>query len=331
MRSLYEQLIRPLLFLLPPEAAHEVACGAASWLPRADCEGDAFEWRGLRFPNRIGLAAGMDKDARFLAHLQRLGFGFLEAGTVVPEPQPGNPKPRVFRLREDEGVVNWKGLDSRGVARFAERLRAARPRLRVPVGASLGKNAATPERDAIADYERCLHRLLGLADYFVANLSCPNVPGDAAVQDASTCRALVERLRRACDKPLLVKLSPDLAPPDQLAVAEAALAAGADGLVAVNTTAARPAGLRSRRAAERGGLSGRPLFPLALRSVETLRRRFPDDCLLIGCGGVGSVADAQAMLDAGADLVQIFTALVYRGPTLVRALAQGLRGGAPAD
>ena len=285
----------------------------------------------MRFPNRIGAAAGLDKDAVAVKGLARLGFGFVEVGTVTPKPQAGNPRPRLFRLAEDRAVVNRMGFNSAGVDALVANLKRYGPSTGVPVGVNIGKNLHTPLADAIDDYRLCLAAVYDVADYITVNLSSPNMPGLRSLQAAAAAQSLVAELtafgarlaqaRNATAKPLFVKVAPDLAPADLDATATAVLDAGASGLVAVNTTLSRPSTLRSRDAGGQGGLSGKPLFPLALDAVGRLRRRIGDNAALIAAGGIGSRADADAMFNAGADLVQLYTALVYEGPGLVRRLA----------
>ena len=328
-------LLRRLLFALPPETAHGaalVALRAAGTLPRPSPRRRDIEVLGLRFPNRLGVAAGLDKDAVAPAGLARLGFGFVEIGTVTPRPQRGNPRPRLFRLAEDQALINRMGFNSAGAAEVAANLGRARNRLDVPVGVNIGKNRATPVRDAARDYAACLAAVYDVADYVTVNLSSPNTPGLRDLQSATRARALVAGLidvreRLAADrggavKPILVKLAPDLAAADLDGTAQAVVAAGADGFVAVNTTVARPATLRSPNAVQDGGLSGVPLLPRATDTVRRLRSSVGPDLAIIGVGGVATAADVVAMLASGADLVQIYTALVYMGPALARRLTK---------
>ena len=328
------RLLRPLLFALPPESAHALALAAlralGAWRHPVQTDEAPVEVLGMRFPNRLGVAAGFDKDAVAVAGLARLGFGFVEVGTVTPQPQVGNPKPRLFRLTEDRAVVNRMGFNSAGIDKVVANLGRARDGIRIPVGVNIGKNLHTPPAGAVEDYGACLAAVYDLADYVTINLSSPNTPGLRELQAAPSARALVAELaalrdrlaseRGAIAKPLLVKVAPDLAPADLDATAMAVLEAGASGLVAVNTTMARPRALRSRHAAELGGLSGKPLFPLALDAVGRLRKRIGDSAVLIAVGGIDSTADAQAMFSAGANLVQVYSALVYAGPRLARRL-----------
>ena len=327
--------LRPLLFALPPESAHTAALlglrALGAWPARRQTAGASVEVQGLRFPNRVGVAAGLDKDAIAVTGLARLGFGFVEVGTVTPQPQVGNPKPRLFRLTQDRAIVNRMGFNSAGVDRLVANLRRHRSRTCIPVGVNIGKNLHTPIANAVSDYRACLEAVYDWADYVTVNLSSPNTPGLRTLQAASAAHALVaelaalrdrlSRARGAAAKPLFVKVAPDLAPADLEATATAVLEAGANGLVAVNTTFARPDTLRSRYAAEQGGLSGKPLFPKALDTIGRLRQRIGADAVLIAVGGIDCPADVQAMLRAGADLVQVYSALVYEGPSLARRLA----------
>ncbi len=285
------------------------------------------ELHGLAFPNRIGVAAGLDKNAVAAAGLERLGFGFVEVGTVTPRPQPGNPRPRLFRLTEDGALINRLGFNSLGMHSVASNLARLRRHARIPIGVNIGKNRDTPTQEAHRDYLACFAVLHELADYVTINLSSPNTPGLRDLQAPASAAALVSSLVTERDRlasgralPLLVKVAPDLASEDLEATAIAARDAGADGFVAVNTTLSRPPSLRSRHASQSGGLSGRPLFTLAEETVRRLRAAVGPEPLLIGVGGVADASAVEAMRAAGADLVQVYTELVYRGPRLVREL-----------
>ena len=336
-RSVYRYL-RPLLFALPPETAHALTLaalrcyGVGRSRPRTEPQ---VRVMGLDFPNRVGLAAGFDKDGIAVAGAARLGFGFIETGTVTPRPQPGNPKPRLFRLREDAALINRMGFNNAGTAALAANLHRQRRRLAIPLGVNIGKNRETPLDAATDDYAACLAAVYDVADYVVVNVSSPNTAGLRSLQAPAATKALVEALVRQRDdlaqrrpnaprSPLLVKLAPDLTGEDQVATAMTAIAAGADGLVAVNTTLTRAPTLRSPRAAQAGGLSGQPLFPATLAAVQRLRAAIGPEPTLIAVGGVASAADAQALREAGADLVQVYSALVYQGPGLIRTLAATL-------
>lgn len=331
--------LRPLLFTLPPELAHKLALAAlrgfGAWPSSSLSLGSSVELLGLKFPNRIGLAAGLDKDATAAVGLAKLGFGFVEVGTVTPRPQPGNRKPRLFRLTEDQALVNRMGFNSAGADAVAGNLRRIRDCIHVPVGVNIGKNRDTGLTDAVDDYRACLSALYEVADYVVVNLSSPNTPGLRNLQAANAARALVgelvaERQRLAVEHPekaprppLFVKIAPDLVPEDLESTVVGALQGGADGIVATNTTVSRPASLRSKRAVEEGGLSGRPLFALALDTVRRTRDAAGKGPVVIGVGGISSPSDATAMFDAGANLVQVYSALVFEGPSLVARLAGG--------
>ena len=331
--------LRRLLFTLPPELAHKLALAAlrgfGAWPSSSLPPGSGVELLGLKFPNRIGLAAGLDKDATAAVGLAKLGFGFVEVGTVTPRPQPGNRKPRLFRLTEDQALVNRMGFNSAGADAVAGNLRRVRDCIHVPVGVNIGKNRDTGLADAVDDYRTCLSALYEVADYVVVNLSSPNTPGLRNLQAANAARALVgelvaERQRLAVEHPekaprppLFVKIAPDLVPEDLESTVVGALQAGADGIVATNTTVSRPVSLRSKRAVEEGGLSGRPLFALALNAVRRTREAAGKGPVVIGVGGISGASDAAAMFDAGADLVQVYSALVFEGPSLVARLAGG--------
>jgi dihydroorotate dehydrogenase len=287
---------------------------------------------GLRFPNPIGLAAGFDKNARAVPALAALGFGFVEVGTITRHPQAGNPRPRLFRLPEDGALINRMGFNNDGAEAVAARL-ARLPALAVPLGISLGKSKTTPLEEAEADYLASLDTLYPYGDYFAVNVSSPNTPGLRDLQQHDRLErllaALTARLReraaaegRPQPRPLLVKLAPDLDDAALEDVAAVSLARGVDGLIATNTTLARD-GL-THAVDEPGGLSGRPLLARALAVVRRLRTLAGDRLPIIGCGGLTTPDDARRFLDAGATLLQVYTAFIYEGPMLPRQLARGL-------
>jgi len=330
-----------ILCALPPEAAHRLtirALGAGLAPGGREADDPLLRTRvwGLEFPNPIGLSAGFDKDAEAYAALLRLGFGFVEVGSITPQPQAGNPKPRVFRLPEDGAVINRLGFNSAGLAAAVTNLRPRRSERVGIVGINLGKNRDSA--DAAADYAAGTTALAPLADYLVINVSSPNTPGLRALQGSAALRELLARVqaaRRAAvpdrPPPLLLKIAPDLAAAEARDVAEVALAGGIDGLIVGNTTIARPPDLRSRHAKESGGLSGRPLFALSTELLRQFDRLTEGRLPLIGVGGIASGADAYAKIRAGASLVQLYTALIYHGPGLVGRIKRDLAACLRAD
>ncbi len=333
--------VRFLLRPLDPETAHGVTIAALrlGMLGGGRREGDDAVLRmsvwGRDFPNPIGLAAGFDKHAEVPDAVLGLGFGYTECGTVTPRPQPGNPRPRLFRLEEDQAVINRFGFNSQGLAPFVERLARRREARRGGiVGANVGKNKET--EDAAADYEAGIAAVCQLADYLVINVSSPNTPGLRSLQARQQIESIVHRsqeaLRRAAPPrvpPLLVKVAPDLDESEMNDIAEVALAAKLDGLIVSNTTVRRPPGLRSRHATETGGLSGRPLMEPSTACLAAMYRLTGGRIPLVGCGGVASGRDAYLKIRSGASLVQLYSALVFQGPGLVSRikteLAQCLR------
>ncbi len=348
--GLYHRALLPLLHRLDPETAHASTLSVLSLLQRtplctrllaaAYSRQDSrlgFTWKGLAFRNPVGLAAGVDKNGRALRSFHAIGMGFLEVGTVTPRPQPGNPRPRMWRLPKERAMVNCLGFPSEGADRVARRLAKTRPR-GVPLAVNIGKSAATPLERAAEDYAACMERLHAVADLFVVNVSSPNTQGLTSLQARPALAALIDALagarrelaRRHGSSPrsLLVKLSADLSDRELDDAAEVCLERGADGIVAVNTStdpALRPhPGLSGSPAALAGGLSGRPLFPRALHAVARLRPRVPDDFLIVGVGGVSGPEEAWALIEAGANAVELYTGLVYEGPALVGRINRGL-------
>jgi dihydroorotate dehydrogenase len=327
----YESLVRPLLFRLAPEPAHhlglwalglaELAPSIARWRRQAaGAERSALKIRvaGLDFPNPLGLAAGLDKDAEAIVGLFATGFGSVEVGTVTPRPQPGNPPPRLFRLPEDRALINRFGFNNRGMHAMAGRLRELEWRPG-PVGVNLGKNKDTPNDAAVDDFVAGATMLAPLADYVVVNASSPNTPGLRALQEPEALTKLLAAVRRAVvARPLFLKIAPDLSDDAIDEVVDVARGTGADGLICTNTTIARP--VAHRLAQEAGGLSGRPVFD---RSTEVLRRayrRCEGKLPLIGVGGVFDGEDAWKKICAGASLVQVYTGFIYGGPGLPKKI-----------
>ena len=323
-------LVRPLLRALPPESAHRLTLAALAkglGLRGAAPDPPILGQRvwGRNFPNPIGIAAGFDKDALVPAALLRLGFGFVEVGTVTPLPQPGNPKPRVFRLGDDGALINRLGFNSGGLDRVVARLEARRD-LGI-LGVNIGRNRDSA--DAVADYAEGVRRTAVHADYLVVNVSSPNTPGLRDLQARGVLEGLLRQLLAARSEaggsvPLLVKIAPDLSREECADIALVALATGIDGIVVANTTVARPPGLKSRAAGETGGLSGRPLFAPSTALLGEMYRLTEGRLPLVGVGGVASAADAYAKIRAGAALVQLYTALVFAGPALLGQIKTGL-------
>ena len=335
-------LAKPLLFGLDPEAAHDLTLSTLARIqhtplvctvaqPRVD---DPITVAGLRFPNRIGLAAGLDKNGRCIDGLGALGFGFIEVGTVTPKPQPGNPKPRMFRLPQAHALINRLGFNNDGLTVFIDNVQRARFRERGGIlGLNIGKNAATPIERAVDDYLACLEGVYAHADYVTINISSPNTRN---LRELQSDRALDELLAAVRDHdellahrhgrrvPLFVKIAPDLDDGQIELLAAAARRYGMTGVVATNTTVSREAVKHLPHGEEAGGLSGAPVFEPSNRVIARLRAALGPEVPIIGVGGVMSGANAAAKIAAGADLVQIYTGFIYRGPALVREAAQAI-------
>ena len=323
-----------LLRQLDPETAHRGAIQAARLLPLPAAPKDdpalATTIAGLHFPNPVGLAAGLDKNGEALHGLARLGFGAVECGSVTPRPQSGNPKPRLFRLTEDEAVINRMGFNNEGLEAFAVRLKD-RPR-GVPIGANLGANKDTG--DKAADYVVGLKRLAGLADYFTINISSPNTPGLRALQGREALDDLLGRIheaRPADGAPIFLKIAPDLIGEEIGMIVEASLAHRIDALIVSNTTLERPVHLKSSFKGETGGLSGAPIKPFARRALQAATEAAQGRLPLIAVGGIDSGAEAYERIRMGASAVQIYSALVYRGPRLVKDIKADLLARLRAD
>jgi dihydroorotate dehydrogenase len=331
--------VRPLVFALDPEAANSFSLGCLELLtrfgatPLLACSVPRVPVRvmGLDFPNPVGLAAGLDKDGEHVDALAALGFGFLEVGAVTSRPQVGNPRPRVFRLREAEALINRLGFNSRGVDGFVENVR--RSRYRGVLGVNIGRNSDTPNARAPEDYAECLRKVYPLASFVTANVSSPNTKNLRELQRADELDRFLAALAAERDRlaaqhgkrvPLAVKVSPDLDDAGIAAVADRVAARGVDAVIATNTTVSREGVEHLPAGREQGGLSGAPLKVRATAVVAKLRRALPSSVAIIGVGGIGSFADAREKLDAGANLVQLYTALVYRGPALVGTIVRGL-------
>ncbi len=335
-------LTRPFLFGLDPEAAHDLTLGALARVQhtplvcavaqtRVD---DPVSVAGLRFPNRIGLAAGLDKNGRCIDGLGAMGFGFIEVGTVTPKAQPGNPKPRMFRLPEANALINRLGFNNDGLAAFVANVKRARFRQRGGIlGLNIGKTAATPIERAVDDYLLCLDGVYPHADYVTVNISSPNTQNLRALQGDAALDALltaVQERKAALARqhgrrvPIFVKIAPDLTLDQIDSIAATLRRCGIDGVIATNTTVERDAVKSLRHGAEAGGLSGAPVFAASNRVIAQLRAALGADYPIIGVGGVMSGADAKAKIAAGADLVQLYTGFIYKGPELVTQAAQAL-------
>jgi dihydroorotate dehydrogenase len=336
-------LTRPFLFGLDAEHAHELTLGTIARLQNTPAQclwsqprvADPVTVAGLKFPNRIGLAAGLDKNGRCIDGLGAMGFGFIEVGTVTPKGQPGNDKPRMFRLPEAEALINRLGFNNEGLASFIANVKQARSFRAAGglLGLNIGKNAATPIENAVDDYLICLDGVFPHADYITVNISSPNTKNLRALQSDEALDALLSRLQArklelqaqsGRKVPMFVKIAPDLDEAQVAVIAQTLQKNGIDGVIATNTTIARDAVKGLPHAEETGGLSGRPVFEASNRVIRLLRAALGSNYPIIGVGGVLSGEDARAKLQAGADLVQIYTGLIYKGPALVRECAQAL-------
>ncbi|WP_020394695.1 quinone-dependent dihydroorotate dehydrogenase [Thiolinea disciformis] len=325
-------LIRPLLFALPPEASHNLALSAlkvVSYLNTGEkshaIPGQTVKVMGLDFPNPIGLAAGLDKNGDYIDALATAGFGFLEIGTITPRPQAGNPKPRLFRLPEHKAIINRMGFNNQGVDYLLKQVNRAR--YQGILGINIGKNVDTPVERAVHDYLLGLHKVYKYADYITINISSPNTPGLRSLQYGEELQQLLRRLKQEqkilADQtqryvPLAVKLAPDL---DQAAIqsmAQVILETQMDAVIATNTTLDKTVVATSKYGAEQGGLSGAPLTESSTRVIRAFHKALAGQVPIIGVGGIMTGADAQAKLEAGASLVQVYSGLIYRGLGLVK-------------
>ena len=331
-------LARTALFALDPELAHNLALGSLQKLQKLHlaklmgaCIYAPVEVMGLKFSNPVGLAAGLDKNGEYIDALAAMGFGFIEVGTVTPRPQPGNPKPRMFRLKEHEALINRLGFNNLGLDAFVANVRGAK--FKGVLGLNIGKNADTPTDNAVDDYMTCLKGVYPFASYVTVNISSPNTKGLRDLQAASqldkllsTLKAEQVRLAKKHKKhvPLVLKIAPDLDLKSIREIAALTLESGFEGIIATNTTISRDAVRDHPLAMETGGLSGRPLFSSSTEVLRELARALKGNIPLIGVGGIMSGADAKAKMNAGASLVQIYTGFIYRGPDLIRDAVRAL-------
>lgn len=337
------ELARRILLWLPPELAHGLSLRGMELAQRVGYTQRVVhpiykpvELLGLKFRNRVGLAAGLDKDGVAVRGLFALGFGFVEVGTVTPRPQPGNARPRLFRLPGEGALINRMGFNNAGTAALRQRLVELRREPLGPgcvLGVNIGKNRDTALPQASDDYLEALRGVHDVADYISVNVSSPNTPGLRKLQGARELHALLRAVVAERDAllagsprvlPVLAKLAPDLTPDELTEVADVLLDVGVEGVIASNTTTTRPLDAPSRYAAEQGGLSGCPLNPLAERCIEHLQRRLAGRLPIIGVGGIDDVDSATRLVNAGASLVQLYTGFIYRGPELIREIALAL-------
>jgi dihydroorotate dehydrogenase len=332
-------LARTALFRLDPEVAHDLALKSlaalgrrADWLGAGESRDETCRAMGLEFPNPVGIAAGLDKNGEYVDALAALGFGFIEVGTVTPRPQPGNPRPRLFRLEEHQALLNRLGFNNQGVERLLRNVERAS--FRGILGINIGKNFDTPIERAAEDYLACLEAVYARASYVTVNISSPNTKNLRELQSGALLGGLLAALmekraalaqRHGAAKPLLVKVAPDLDDAQIEAIAELALAHRVDGLIATNTTISREGVEGHRLASEAGGLSGRPLMARATRVLARFAQALGGRVPLIGVGGILDGADARAKVDAGASLVQVYTGFIYRGPVLIAEARRAIR------
>ena len=334
---MYKLVLRPLFFLFEPEKAHHLVTGLFQWLMKVPgakwlteriykvedrrLEKELF---GLRFPNPVGLAAGFDKQASFYREFSSLGFGFIEVGTITPKPQDGNPQPRMFRLPQDQGLINRMGFNNGGLEMARKNLQG-RDRSFI-IGGNIGKNKVTPNENAIDDYLACFRGLHDLVDYFVVNVSSPNTPGLRELQDKEPLLRILnalkeENTRILQPRPILLKIAPDLTDTQLDDIVDIVAESKIDGIIATNTTISRE-GLKSSKEllAEAGGLSGKPVRDRSTEVIRYLHQKSNGSFPIIGVGGIHSAADALEKLKAGASLVQVYTGFIYEGPALVKEI-----------
>lgn len=337
--SLLYPILRSILFRIPPETAHDFTLSTLKKLDNLFKkkefhieESSPIELMGLRFPNRVGLAAGLDKGGNVIDAMRRLGFGFVEIGTITPRAQAGNPKPRMFRVNNANALINRMGFNNVGIAQTLSNLKQAKyPGI---LGINIGKNKDTPLEQAAEDYITGFCAFYPYADYITVNISSPNTPGLRELQKGEALRQLLDVLKEQqakCEQqhqkrvPLVVKVAPDLMPDEIGNIAEHCLKFQIDGLIATNTTNSRPSEMPQNLAEQAGGLSGAPLHSLSVSVIKQFHQILKDDCPIIGVGGIFSARDAEETIAAGAKLCQIYTGLIYQGPTLVRACIDALR------
>ncbi|SFC10011.1 dihydroorotate dehydrogenase [Parapedobacter composti] len=340
------KLVKPLLFSMDPETAHHTVSGGLQTFCKLwggkkllksvygfEHPGITREVFGLTFKNPVGLAAGFDKNAAYVEEMAAMGFGFIEIGTVTPRPQPGNEKPRLFRLKADEALINRMGFNNQGVDVAAERLRHLKNRRSVVIGGNIGKNKNTPNEEAVNDYIYCFDALFDVVDYFVVNVSSPNTPGLRALQEKEPLTHILNTLQQRnrkgdVSRPILLKIAPDLTDSQLDDIVDIVKETGIAGVIATNTTLSRE-GLKSagRLTTEAGGLSGRPLTKRSTQVIRYLADRSGGAFPIIGVGGIHTAAEAREKLDAGASLVQLYTGFIYEGPGLIKRICKKIAHG----
>lgn len=342
---MYQKIVKPLYFRMNPETAHHLTINglsAAGKVPGATgllhAVYRADEWPetgreiwGIRFPNVVGLAAGLDKDGRAMKAFSSIGFGFIEVGTVTPKPQPGNELPRLYRLPSDEALINRMGFNNKGADYLAERLKAHQHRP-VPILVNIGKNKVTPNENAVEDYLSCLRTLYPYSDFFAINISSPNTPDLRKLQHGEQLKQLLDAVTQEMDQlkqkynkalPILVKIAPDLEPEELESIVDTIKQSRVSGIIATNTTLSRD-GLTHPNREQAGGLSGKPLRTRSTEVVRSIYRMTEGKLPIIGSGGIFTAEDAYEKIRAGASLVQIYTSLIYKGPGVNREIVKGL-------
>ncbi|KAA3633135.1 MAG: quinone-dependent dihydroorotate dehydrogenase [Bacteroidetes bacterium] len=338
---MYKQFVKPLLFLLSPERAHKLTLKLFRFglnIPIVSSilqSSYTFNHKnlertimGLTFPNPVGLAAGFDKDGKYIDLLPHMGFGFVEIGTVTPKPQPGNPQPRLFRLPADRGLINRMGFNNEGVEAMVERLKN-HDSGKVIVGGNIGKNKVTPNEEAQKDYEICFEALFPLVDYFVVNVSSPNTPGLRELQEKEPLTKLLNTLQnlnkaKEAPKPILLKIAPDLTNEQLDDILEIVKDTDINGIIATNTTISREGLTTPTDSIGAGGLSGDPLREHSTEIISYLRKNGHPDMVIIGVGGISSPEAALEKLEAGADLIQVYSGMIYEGPGLMKRINKGI-------
>ncbi|PTT00770.1 dihydroorotate dehydrogenase (quinone) [Pedobacter sp. HMWF019] len=339
------RIIKPVFFQFDPEKVHHFVVKRLKWFNDyfplgktilrssfdVNIKGLEREVFGIKFKNPVGLAAGFDKNGEYIEALSNLGFGFIEVGTVTPMPQPGNDKPRMFRLEEDQAIINRMGFNNKGVDTLAERLRILKKKdSSIVIGGNIGKNKTTPNEEAVNDYIKCFDRLFDVVDYFVVNVSSPNTPGLRELQEKEPLTNLLKTLqdrnaKNGVSRPILLKIAPDLTNDQLNDIVEIVQTTGIAGVIATNTTIDRNGLYASETITkETGGLSGKPLTSRSTEVIRYLSQQSKGSFPIIGVGGIHSPEDAKEKLDAGASLIQLYTGFIYEGPGIIKRICKGL-------